>query len=126
MLTRGRSMAEENGGSTQPRDRALGVRSVVVAAAAALALVGCGAIAPGSGGSDSPSASPSASNESVKVVFVGVDLDAVKKQTKLVTASTGDPKAQVQALEDWVNANGGLGGRKLDAVFRWYDAQADS
>lgn len=120
-------MAEENGGPPRPRDRALGVRSVLVGAVAALSLVGCGAIAPGSGGgSGNTSASPSVEGETVKVVFVGVDLDEVKKQTKLVTASVGDPKAQVQALEDWVNANGGLGGRKLDAVFRWYDAQADS
>ena len=119
-------MAEENGRPTGLRDRALLLRSAAAGVALALALVGCGSVMPGSGGSDSTTASPSAGGDTVKVVFVGVDLDAVKEQTKLVTASVGDPKAQVQALEDWVNANGGLGGRKLDAVFRWYDAQADS
>lgn len=121
-------MSEADGGPTRPRDRALGVRSGVLGAVLALSLVGCGAMMPGteSGGSGATSSAPAASGDSVKVVFVGVDLDAVKAQTKLVTASVGDPKAQVQALEDWVNANGGLGGRKLDAVFRWYDAQADS
>lgn len=121
-------MAEANRGATRPRDRALGVRSLAAGAAMALALVGCGAVMPGAG-SDDPKAtasSPVVTDESVKVVFVGVDLDEVKKQTKLVTASVGDPKAQVQALEDWVNAHGGLGGRKLEAVFRWYDAQSDS
>lgn len=121
-------MAQADGGPSRPRDRALGVRSGVLGAVLALSLVGCGAMMPGtdSGGSGATGSAPAASGDSVKVVFVGVDLDAVKKQTKLVTASVGDPKAQVQALEDWVNANGGLGGRKLDAVFRWYDAQADS
>ena len=59
----------------------------------------------------------------MKVVFVAVDLDAVQKVTGFNTASVGDQEAQVQALEDWVNANGGIGGRELDAVFRLYDAQ---
>ncbi|MCL3818706.1 ABC transporter substrate-binding protein [Aeromicrobium wangtongii] len=124
-------MVEADSGPKRPRDRALRVRSVVVAAAAALALASCGAVMPGGGGSTGDgsqptSASPAAAGKTVKVVFIGVDLDEVKKQTKLVTASVGDPKKQVEALEKWVNDNGGLGGRKLDAVFRMYDAQTDS
>lgn len=121
-------MTQANGGHKRLRDRALGVRSAVLGAAVALSLVGCGAVMPGSdsSSSDATTDASAANGGSVKVVFIGVDLDEVKAQTKLVTASVGDPKAQVQALEDWVNANGGLGGRKLDAVFRWYDATTDS
>ena len=62
----------------------------------------------------------------MKVVFVAVDLDAVKKLTSFNTASVGDQKAQIQALETWVNDNGGLGGRNMEAVFRLYDADKDS
>ena len=57
---------------------------------------------------------------------MAVDLDAVKKMTKFNTASVGDQKAQIKALENWVNDHGGLGGKKMEAVFRLYDAQTDS
>ena len=69
---------------------------------------------------------PGVSDESVKVVFIAVDLDAVQKLTGFETASVGDQEAQIQALEDWVNDNGGLGGREMDAVFRLYDAAKDT
>ncbi len=65
-------------------------------------------------------------SDSVKVVFVGVDLEAVAEITGFQVADAGDPEAQVEALEDWVNANGGVGGRQLDAVFSLYDASTDS
>ncbi|WP_262849076.1 ABC transporter substrate-binding protein [Mumia quercus] len=117
-------------------DRSLVVRASAALACFALALVGCGSVMPGSvvgGGSEgSVEASaeglgPGVTADSVKVVFVGTDLEAVKSTTGFKTAHAGDPEKQVQALEDWVNANGGLGGgRKLDAVFRMYDAQNDS
>lgn len=103
-------------------DRALVVRSGLVAGALLLALVGCGALMPGAVTEDKSVAS----GDSVKVVFVGVDLRAVAELTGFQVADAGDPEAQVEALEDWVNANGGIGGRDLDAVFRLYDAQADS
>ncbi|MGH1564965.1 ABC transporter substrate-binding protein [Mumia sp. DW29H23] len=115
-------------------DRSMVVRATVALACFALALVGCGSVMPGSvvGGSGAGTSAnaegvgPGVSDDSVKVVFVGVDLEAVKKVTGFKTANAGDPEKQVQALEDWVNANGGVGGRKLDAVFRLYDAQNDS
>ncbi len=109
------------------------LRVGAVGAALALALVGCGTLMPGgnTGATDLGDAAaagpgPGVSEDSVKVVFVAVDLDAVKKVTGFNTASVGDQKAQVQALEDWVNDNGGLHGKKMDAVFRMYDAQTDS
>ena len=97
-------------------------------------VAGCGTMMPGGNTGAAgprrtrprPGPGPGVTDDSVKVVFVAVDLDAVKKVTGFNTASVGDQEAQVQALEDWVNANGGIAGRKLDAVFRLYDAQADS
>lgn len=115
------------------RDRSAVLRLGVVGAAVALAVAGCGTLMPGghTGATDLGAAAaagpgPGVSDDSVKVVFVAVDLDAVKKVTGFNTADVGDQEAQVQALEDWVNANGGIGGRDLDAVFRLYDAQTDS
>ena len=114
--------------SSRRTDRSLLLRSGLTCAALCLALVGCGALLPGGGGGevDTATAGPGTTDESVKVVFVGVDLDKVKETTGFTTASIGDPEKQVQALEKWVNDNGGLGGRKLDAVFRWYNAETDS
>ncbi|NPC97674.1 ABC transporter substrate-binding protein [Nocardioides sp. zg-DK7169] len=113
------------------RDRSAVIRTTAVAASACLALAGCGALMPGGntgGGGLAVAAGPGpgVSDDSVKVVFVAVDLDAIQKLTGFVTAPVGDQEAQIQALEDWVNDNGGLGGKKLDAVFRLYDGQNDS
>ncbi|WP_166140115.1 ABC transporter substrate-binding protein [Nocardioides ochotonae] len=112
------------------RDRSAVIRTTAVAASACLALVGCGALMPGqnSGGGLAVAAGPGpgVSSDSVKVVFVAVDLDAVQETTNFITASVGDQEAQVQALEDWVNDNGGVGGKELDAVFRLYDGKNDS
>ncbi|WP_370614822.1 ABC transporter substrate-binding protein [Mumia sp. Pv 4-285] len=116
-------------------DQSLVIRATAALAVFALALAGCGSVMPGSvvgdgGGSGGAVAmtgvGPGVTDESVKVVFVGVDLEAVKGVTGFKTANAGDPEKQVEALETWVNANGGVGGRKLDAVFRLYDAQKDS
>ena len=115
------------------RDRSAVLRLGAVAAVTALAVAGCGTLMPGgnTGATDLSTAAaagdgPGVSDDSVKVVFIAVDLDAVKKLTGFQTASVGDQEAQVQALEDWVNDHGGLDGRKMDAVFRLYDAQTDS
>jgi ABC-type branched-subunit amino acid transport system substrate-binding protein len=106
------------------------VRLGGVAAAVALAVAGCGTWMPGGNtasdlGTEGPNG-PGVTADTVKVDYVAVDLDAVKKLTGFNTASVGDQKAQVKALETWVNANGGLNGKKMEAVFRLYDAQTDS
>lgn len=116
------------------RDRSALLRVGVVGAGLAVALAGCGTLMPGGnsgtaadlGTQAAAGPGPGVSEESVKVVFVAVDLDKVKEFTGFETASVGDQEAQIQALEDWVNDNGGLGGRTMDAVFRLYDAQNDS
>ncbi|GAA4368217.1 hypothetical protein [Nocardioides caricicola] len=116
------------------RDRSALVRLGAVVGALALTVAGCGTMMPGgntASGTDlatqaTAGPGPGVTDDAVKVVFVAVDLDAVKKFTGFNTASVGDQEAQLQALEDWVNDNGGIGGRELDAVFRLYDAQADS
>lgn len=115
------------------RDRSAQLRVGVVGAGLALALAGCGTLMPGGNttGGDIGSAAaagpgPGVSDDSVKVVFIAVDLDEVQKMTKFTTASVGDQEKQIEALEDWVNANGGLGGKQMEAVFRIYDAETDT
>ena len=117
-------------------DRSLLLRAATVVAGAGLALAGCGTVMPGAVVGDRATESavsattqgvgPGVTDDTVKVVFVGVDLKGVQKLTGFKTADAGDPEAQVEALEAWVNANGGIAGRQLDAVFRLYDAQNDS
>ena len=117
------------------RDRSTVLRVGVVAGALGLAVAGCGTMMPGgntgSGGTDlsqqaAAGNGPGVTDDSVKVVFIAVDLDAVKDLTGFKTASVGDQEAQIEALEKWVNDNGGLGGRDMEAVFHLYDAQTDS
>ncbi len=114
------------------QDRSLVLRAAAAAAAAVVAFAGCSSVMPGAldgdGGDTAPrtGAGPGVTADTVKVVFVGVDLKATASVTGFKTADAGDPARQVKALETWVNANGGIAGRKLVAVYRNYEAADDS
>ncbi|MEV6299997.1 ABC transporter substrate-binding protein [Actinoplanes sp. NPDC051861] len=84
-----------------------------------LAYTSCGTLMPGSG------SAPEA-GDSVKVVFIGTDLTKTASMTGFKNADVGKPEDQMRALEAWINANGGIGGRKLEAVYREYEASNDS
>ncbi|MGI5184915.1 hypothetical protein ACQEVZ_52555 [Dactylosporangium sp. CA-152071] len=114
-------------------DWSLALRAGAAAVAAVVAFAGCSSVMPGAldgGGAtgDQPvtGAGPGVTADSVKVVFVGVDLKATASVTGFKTADAGDPARQVKALETWVNANGGVAGRKMVAVYRDYEAADDS
>jgi hypothetical protein len=129
-------------------DRGLVLRSVVAVAAIVVGLAGCGAAMPGAvvggggpvaaptspagNGGDltptgqAPQVGPGVTDDSVTVVFVVVALGAVEQSLGFATASPGDPEVQIAALEQWVNDNGGLSGRRMRAVVRYYEAAADS
>ncbi len=94
--------------------------------AALLVLTGCSTWMPGASDKEAINAGRTAVGATVKVVFINVDLQAVADITGFQVADAGNAQAQVQALEDWVNANGGVGGKQLDAVYRRYDASLDS
>ncbi|WP_300678067.1 ABC transporter substrate-binding protein [Nocardioides sp.] len=114
------------------RDRSAQIRIGAVGVVAALVVAGAGTWLPGGNAAvdlDVAAAGPDGpgvTSGSVKVDFIATDLDAVKKYTGFNTAAVGDQRAQVQALQDWVNAHGGLGGKKMEALYRLYDAQSDS
>ncbi|MEV0129783.1 hypothetical protein AB0H83_15155 [Dactylosporangium sp. NPDC050688] len=113
-------------------DRSLVVRAAAAAVAAAVAFAGCSSVMPGAldgaGGAAAPrtGVGPGVTADSVKVVFVGVDLRATASVTGFKTADAGDQARQMKALETYVNANGGIAGRKLVAVYRNYEASDDS
>lgn len=111
-------------------DRSLALRSAVAAVVAAVAFAGCSAVMPGALDQSGPAAStgvgPGVTDSTVKVVFVGVDLGTTGSTLGFRTADAGDLPAQVEALETWVNANGGIAGRRMEAVFRSYEASDDS
>ncbi|QCX27611.1 hypothetical protein [Nocardioides jishulii] len=110
------------------RDKSALLRSGLVSVGLVVSLVGCSALMPGGNLGLSPQAGdgPGVTEDSVKVVFIGTDLEAVQEITGFKTEPVGDLKAQVKALETWVNENGGLGGKKMEAVYRLYDAVNDS
>jgi ABC-type branched-subunit amino acid transport system substrate-binding protein len=120
------------GRSSMWSDKSALIRSGVVSVGLVLSLAACGVMMPGGnspgGGPAQPVAGdgPGVTSDTVKVVFVGTDLKGVEAITGFVTEDAGDQKKQVEALEKWVNANGGLGDRKMEAVYRLYDAVTDT
>lgn len=119
-------MSRDPGTHTTGWDRALTVRAAVATVAALLAFVGCGGVLPGVGGADATGVGPGVTADAVTVVFVGTDLTKTANLTGFNTASAGDPVRQMRALESHVNANGGIAGRRMRAIFRNYEASDDS
>lgn len=111
------------------QDRSLRRRAALATALLVAGVLGTSAALPANGsGMVAPEVGdgPGVSANSVRVVFVGVDLEAVAEITGFYTVPVGDTAAQVEALEDWANANGGVGGRQVEAIYRVYDAATDS
>ena len=100
--------------------------------AASLALTGCfGATvdgvfpgAAGGGGGDLPV--PGVTDSTVKVGFIVTDLGTVSSSLGFTTPDQGDGEAQVKALVDAVNAQGGLGGKQIEPVVVVFEAADDS
>lgn len=109
------------------RDWPLLFRIGVVVLATTLAYTSCGALMPGQNasvpiGGDGPGVTADA----VEVVFIGTDLSKTASMTGFQQPDVGKPADQVKALESYVNAHGGIGGRRLAAVYREYEASNDS
>ncbi len=76
------------------------------------------------GGDSNPS--PGVTDDAVKVGAIFTDVGEIGKQIGFTSDPMGNPDDQVRALETWVNANGGMGGRQLDLVPKVYVASTDS
>ncbi|HCK78864.1 MAG TPA: hypothetical protein DHW34_02480 [Actinobacteria bacterium] len=87
---------------------------------------GGSAVSGGLGGDD---ASPGVTADSIKVGFLISDIGKVAASLGFKQANYGGAEGQtkqIQAVVDYVNANGGLGGRKLVPVIKVYDGSQDS
>nr|BFE70273.1 hypothetical protein GCM10020092_035740 [Actinoplanes digitatis] len=105
----------------------LPVRAGAVLVACVLAYTSCGALMPGAAAPEAATGSgPGVTDDAVKVVFIGTDLSKTASLTGFKDPDVGDPEKQVAALESYINAHGGIAGRRLDAVFRNYEASNDS
>jgi ABC-type branched-subunit amino acid transport system substrate-binding protein len=63
----------------------------------------------------------------MKVGYINVTgFDDLGRLVNVQTASPGDPRAQTNAMADWVNKRGGIGGKKLTPVVIDYRAQEAS
>ena len=69
---------------------------------------------------------PGVSDETVKMAFIYTDLERTANALDFEVPDYGDYEAQVTAIADWVNANGGIGGRDLEPVVRVFEALQDT
>ncbi|TIC88877.1 hypothetical protein E8D34_04290 [Nocardioides sp. GY 10113] len=117
------------------RSSLLPARSAVVRrglAAAALVVAGSTLAACSSTASDSePSAvdagepGPGVSDDTVKIGFIALK-DDTAGNSGFVTPEEPPAEETINALVDWVNANGGIAGRTVEPVIREFDTSTDS
>jgi ABC-type branched-subunit amino acid transport system substrate-binding protein len=77
-------------------------------------------------GVDLSSDGPGVTDDTVKIGFTVLDTASLASALKLDFPDQGDQVAQVEALVEWVNANGGIGGRQVEAVTREFEALFDT
>ncbi len=76
------------------------------------------------GGDDQPS--PGVTDDKVDVGIIYTDLTSVSEAFGFKTDPAGDYEQQLAILTDWVNDNGGLGGRTMRLVVKEFNASEDS
>lgn len=77
-------------------------------------------------GPDDHSDGPGVTGDTVKIGFVLLDSTRLASALKLDLPDQGDQQAQIDVMVDWVNENGGIAGRQVEAVTRDFDALLDS
>lgn len=83
----------------------------------------------GSGTGAGQDASPGVTADTIKIGYQIVDLGELQERLGFVVVDYGGPdgiKKQIEAVVNAVNANGGLGGRKIEPVIKVYDGAQDS
>jgi hypothetical protein len=95
----------------------------------ALTLAATSAACTSSGGTDDAAPSPGVTDDVVKVGYQVVDLGALSSQLGFKTVDQGTYENRVkgiQAIVSYVNANGGLGGRQIEATIQQYSGPQDA
>ncbi len=80
----------------------------------------------GSDTGDAAPDGPGVTADQVKVGFIITDLDAVSKALDFEVPDQGDEESQIQAIAEFVNANGGIGGRDMVPVVKVFNAIQDT
>jgi hypothetical protein len=75
---------------------------------------------------ESSGSSPGVTDDEVKVGVIVIDQTNLQATLGFETPDQGDQEGAIQTLADHVNANGGIGGRKMVPVIRVFDALTDS
>jgi hypothetical protein len=72
---------------------------------------------------------PGVTADAVNVGFIAVDIGELSQQLGFVNVEDGgypNVSKGIQAIVNYINANGGLGGRQMNATIKPYDATQDS
>ncbi|MGH3691969.1 MAG: ABC transporter substrate-binding protein, partial [Microbacterium sp.] len=100
-----------------------GLRTVVAVMAATLAIAAC-ADDPGGGGGDGEGEGGERTDsfrgvtaDTIKLGIVIVDYEAIRE---FVDFHRGDQEETAQIFVDWINENGGVGGRQIEPVYKTY------
>ena len=98
---------------------------VVILSALALTLSACGTAGSQADGNKSE-VGPGVTDTTIKVGFITRKASTAAGGGGFKTPAQGDVNAQVNALVEYINKNGGLGGRKITSVLKEYDSSAAS
>jgi hypothetical protein len=83
----------------------------------------------GSGAAGAADASPGVTADTIKIGYNIVDLGDLQERLGFKQANYGGKDgqtAQIQAIVNAINANGGVGGRRIEPVIKVYDGTQDS
>ena len=69
---------------------------------------------------------PGVTKDTVKIGFVVLDFSSLEKQLGIKLSDRGDADAQIKALVDSANGNGGIAGHKVQPVVVKHEALSDS
>lgn len=103
-----------------------GRRAALILGCAALVLAGCTTTKKGNSGVEGGQPAPGVTADEAKIGFIFTDLGKISEQLGLKVDPAGDPNQQVQILTEWVNKNGGLGGRKMVPDLVKFQASTDA
>ncbi len=101
-----------------------GLLAVALLASACSGSTTSGAAAAEFEGSDEPG--PGVTADTVKIGFTILDSASLEAALKIEFPDQGDQEAQIAALVEWINGNGGIGGRQVEPVVRTFEALFDT
>jgi hypothetical protein len=104
---------------------ALGLTLLLAGCSTTRDLAPTGAASDGSlGGDENPS--PGITDSTVKIGVIYTDTTTISRSFGFVVDDPGDYQQQLKILTEWIDANGGMGGRRVKLVTKEFNASEDS